>query len=159
MTGDGVSLVAAYMQVNKQKLVKTDGGEEYLTTMWLYYDDGSFQQHAILSDGTDVLFSAGTYQINGSFDVEKSVLTLHRTQKYADGVGLAEYDSTHDYNIGELGFIRVYPPAKRTPETILARMTTEDKIAQMLMPAFQNYTDETGATQKLTEMRPEIEKC
>ena len=157
-TGDGVSLVAAYMQVNKQKLVKADGGEDYLTTMWLYYDDGSFQQHAILSDGTDVLFSAGTYQIDGSFDVEKSVLTLHRTQKYADGVGLAAYDSTHDYNIGELGFIRVYPPAKRTPETILAGMTTEDKIAQMLMPAFRKYTDETGTQKKLTEMRPEIEE-
>ena len=46
--------------------------------------------------------------------------------------------------------------AAQSPETMLARMTTEQKIAQMLMPAFSNYTDETGAAQKLTEMRPEI---
>ena len=47
-------------------------------------------------------------------------------------------------------------PAALTPEEMLARMTSEEKIAQMLMPAFQNYTDEKGAQQKLTEMRPEI---
>ena len=46
---------------------------------------------------------------NGDFATPKSVLTLHRTQKYADGIGLVEYDSTHDYSMGKLGFIRIYP--------------------------------------------------
>ena len=44
----------------------------------------------------------------GAFKKE-SVLTLHRTKKYQDGTGLADYDSTHDYVIGELGFVRIYP--------------------------------------------------
>ena len=30
----------------------------------------------------------------------------------------------------------------RTPEQILAGMTTEEKVAQMLMPEFKYYTDE-----------------
>ena len=36
-------------------------------------------------------------------------MTIHRTQKYQDGVGLTDYDSTHDYPVGGLDFIRVYP--------------------------------------------------
>ena len=45
-----------------------------------------------------------------------------------------------------------------TPEDILAQMTTEEKIAQMLMPEFETYVDENGVEQKLTEMRPEMEE-
>ena len=45
----------------------------------------------------------------------------------------------------------------RTPEQILAGMTTEEKVAQMLMPEFKYYTDEKGQRHDLTEMRPEIE--
>ena len=44
----------------------------------------------------------------------------------------------------------------RSPEAILARMTTEEKIAQMLLPSFRRYTDGTGTQQKLTELPPEI---
>ena len=105
-----LKLVAAFMQVSKQKLVKADGSEEYLSTIWFYYDDGSFQQYAVLDGQENVLFSSGDYSVTdgGAFKKE-SVLTLHRTKKYQDGAGLADYDSTHDYVIGELGFIRVYP--------------------------------------------------
>ena len=108
-TRTGLKLVAAFMQVDKQKLVKTDGSEEYLPTVWFYYDDGSFQQYAVLDGQENVLFSAGEYQISGGFTEAGSVLALHRTQKYQDGTGLADYDSTHDYVIGELDFIRIYP--------------------------------------------------
>ena len=103
-----LNLVAAFMQVDKQKLVRTDGSEEYLTSIWFYYEDGSFEQYAIC-DGVDVLFSCGDYSVTDGVFVDQSVLTIHRNRKYQDGIGLAEYDSTHDYVIGELDFIRIYP--------------------------------------------------
>ena len=43
-----------------------------------------------------------------------------------------------------------------TPEDMLARMTTEEKVAQMIMPSFEGYTDENGVEQSLTEIRPEV---
>ena len=104
-----LKLVAAFMQVDKQKLVRTDGREDYLPTIWLYYNDGSFQQYAIVDGHNDVLFSCGDYSVTDGVFTAKSVLTIHRTRKYQDGVGLAAYDSTHDYVIEELDFIRIYP--------------------------------------------------
>ena len=103
-------VVAAFMQVDKQKLVKQDGTEAMLTTMWFYYGDGTFQQFALSENGDDVLFSEGVYSVsNGSFVDKDAVLTIHRTKKYQDGEGLAPYDSTHDYVIGDLEFLRIYP--------------------------------------------------
>ncbi|MBQ4249509.1 MAG: hypothetical protein II705_05640 [Clostridia bacterium] len=102
-------LTAAFMQTGKQKLVKTDGSEEYLPTIWFYYDDGTFEQHAIVDEETDVLFSTGDYSVTDEGFTDDSVLTIHRNKKYQDGAGLSEYDSTHDYLIGELDFIRIYP--------------------------------------------------
>ncbi len=87
---------AVFMQADKQKLVREDGTENYLSTIWMYYDNGSFQQYALMPEtGEEVLFSTGDYVIKGVFATPKSILTLHRTQKFADGVGLSEYDSTH----------------------------------------------------------------
>ena len=105
------ALVAAFMQVDKQKLVKTDGSEAYLPTIWFYYDDGSFRQFAVTERNENVLFSCGSYAVTDGVFTDKSVLTIHRTQKYQDGNGLSDYDSTHDYRIGDLDFIRVYPKA------------------------------------------------
>lgn len=104
-----LKLVAAFMQVGKQKLVKADGNEVYLSTIWFYYDDGSFQQYAVLGGHENMLFSCGDYTVTDGLFLNSSVLTIHRTQKYQDGIGLADYDSTHDYPIAELDFIRVYP--------------------------------------------------
>ena len=42
---------------------------------------------------------------------------------------------------------------------MLGRMTTEEKIAQMLMLEFRNFTDESGETRALTALRPEIEEA
>lgn len=108
-TNPGQQLVAAFMQVDKQKLVKADGSEAYLPTLWFYYDDGSFRQFAVTEGNENVLFSCGNYTVTDGVFTDESVLTIHRTQKYQDGIGLADYDSTHDYLIGELDFIRVYP--------------------------------------------------
>ena len=96
------------MQMDKQKLVKTDGTEEYLPTIWLYYDDGTFEQYAVIDGVNDILFSRGDYSVTSDSFANDYVLTIHRTQKYQDGTGLTDYDSTHDYVLGELGFIRIY---------------------------------------------------
>lgn len=103
-----LQLVAAFMHVDKQKLVKADGSEEYLSTIWFYYNDGSFRQYAVVDGKEIVLFSCGDYSIASDAFENESVLTIHRTRKYQDGTGLTDYDSTHDYVIGELGFIRIY---------------------------------------------------
>lgn len=102
-------VVAAFMQADKQKLVKADSSVEMLTTMWFYYEDGSFEQYALIDNEENVLFSSGDYSINGDFSAKESVLTIHRTKKYKDGAGLSDYESEHDYIIGDLEFIRVYP--------------------------------------------------
>ena len=107
-----LKLTAAFIQTDKQLLVHTDGSEEYLPTMWFYFDDGTFRQYALFDGREDRLFSRGEYSITGGgFADAGAVLTIHRTQKYKDGVGLADYDSLHDYVIGELDFIRIYPAA------------------------------------------------
>ena len=103
-----LKLVAVFMQMDKQKLVKTEGTEEYLPTIWLYYDDGTFKQYAVVDGENNILFSCGDYSVTSDSFANESMLTIHRTQKYQDGTGLTDYDSTHDYVLGELGFIRIY---------------------------------------------------
>lgn len=39
-----------------------------------------------------------------------------------------------------------------SPAAVLASMTTEEKITQMLMPAFRYFTDENGTKQPMTEL-------
>ena len=104
----GKPVAAVFISPDKQKFTDASGTELALPTLWVYYGDGTFEQYATI-DGADVLFSSGDYTIDGSFDVEGSTLTLHRTQKYDAAKGLADYDSTHDYKMGELGFTRILP--------------------------------------------------
>ncbi len=107
---EGVEPVAVFMQDKKQKLEKENGTEVYLPTTWIYYDDGSFQQYVLTDNEEDILFSTGDYHFaDGGFTKEGAVITIHRTQKYQDGKGLSDYDSTHDYEIGSLGFYKAYP--------------------------------------------------
>ena len=46
-------------------------------------------------------------------------------------------------------------PAADPCEEILAGMTTEEKISQMIMPSFRYYTDGAGNLQGMTELTPE----
>ena len=48
--------------------------------------------------------------------------------------------------------------SERTTESIFENMTTEQKVAQLLMPAFFYYTNEEGKTVGVQEIRPEIEE-
>ena len=131
----GVSVAAVFMQPAMQKLVRKDGTEVMLSTLWIYFDNGTFRQYAQIPGTGEVLFSSGDYSVTDGFvssgaDAD-SVLTLHRTQKYADGTGLTAYDSTHDYVISELGFFRVYPPA------------AEVKVAPAAIPDIREDAAET----------------
>jgi len=45
---------------------------------------------------------------------------------------------------------------KSTPEEILAGMTMEEKISQMLMPSFRYYPDKNGNQQGVTELPSDI---
>ena len=89
-TNPDQQLAAAFMQMDKQKLVKADGSEVYLPTLWFYYDDGSFRQFAVTEGNENVLFSCGNYTVTDGVFTDESVLTIHRTQKYQDGIGLAD---------------------------------------------------------------------
>ncbi|MBR6259502.1 MAG: S-layer homology domain-containing protein [Oscillospiraceae bacterium] len=42
-------------------------------------------------------------------------------------------------------------------KAVLAGMTTEEKVSQLLMPAFRYYTDEDGKLKGLDEITPEVE--
>ncbi len=44
----------------------------------------------------------------------------------------------------------------RTPETILAGMSTQEKLAQMIMPAFRWYPDANGEKQNVTELPADV---
>ncbi len=103
-------LVAVYMQDRIQKFEHKDGSEEYLPTTWIYYDDGTFQQYVLIDSEDDTLFSEGDYHFeSGDFEQKNSKIVIHRTKKYKDGVGLSDYDSTHEYELDTLGFVKVYP--------------------------------------------------
>jgi len=130
-----LAITAVFMESNKQKLVMQDGTEEYLPTIWIYYNNGTFEQFAVLPDGEDVLFSTGDYSLaGGGFADQSAILTLHRTQKYKDGVGLADYESIHDYEIGTLDFFRVFPKTsdadKQTPASAEEQAEQEEQVEQ-----------------------------
>lgn len=102
---------AVFYGNDKQPWQEQDGDSEMLDTWWIYYADGTFDQFAVLDDQI-VLFSLGTYQLSegSSFIYEKSdtsgMITIRRTKKYlADG--LAPYESSHEYELSTLGFVRI----------------------------------------------------
>jgi len=56
-----------------------------------------------------------------------------------------------------LSALLIMPARAADPcEVMLKRMSTEDKISQMIMPAFRYYTDEAGQMQPLDEITPDV---
>ena len=43
-----------------------------------------------------------------------------------------------------------------TPQSLLATMTTEEKVAQLLMPTFRRFPDDAGQTQNVTQLNDAI---
>lgn len=104
---------AIFYGIDKQPYTERDGDREMLDTWWIYYTDGSFEQYAVLEDKV-VLFSEGTYTLGegSSFVYEKNGegsdrITIQRTKKYQAG-SLAPYESSHEYELGTLGLVRIY---------------------------------------------------
>lgn len=102
----------AFTQTDEQEQAGSESRGEQLSGIWFFYDDGSFQQYARVENQGFVLYSTGDYTISGGFGDADAGLTIHRTQTYADGIGLTADDSTQDYAIGDPGWIHVYPPAE-----------------------------------------------
>jgi len=104
-------VTAVFYGGDKQPFTKKDGGQDMLDTWWIYFSDGTFVQYAILEHDI-VLFSEGVYKLadGGSFGYEltpeKNVITIRRTKKYTQD-GLQEYHSSHDYELGTLGLVRI----------------------------------------------------
>lgn len=103
---------AVFYGDDKQAWTGEDGQPKTLDTWWVYFSDGSFEQYAVL-DNKVVLFSLGSYELSGnsSFVYEKNgeepgVITIRRTMKYTKD-GLAPYESSHEYELAKLGFIRI----------------------------------------------------
>ena len=110
LKGEIPACEAVFVGVEKQPYTDEAGRESMLNTVWLYFDDMTFEQYAFV-DGAMQLFSTGTYDLSGEegflLKDGKTLarqLTLHRMQKYQAGKGLAEYDSTHTYDLNTLGF-------------------------------------------------------
>lgn len=103
---------AIFYGIEKQPFTEEDGDQEMLDTWWIYYSDGTFEQFAILEDKV-ILFSEGTYTLGegSSFVYEKKadtsdMITIRRTKKYQSG-SLAVYESSHEYELSTLGFVRI----------------------------------------------------
>ncbi len=101
---------AVFVGVEKQPYTDEAGKQSMLNTVWMYFDDMTFEQYAFV-DGAMQLFSTGMYDLSGEdgflLKDGKTLakqLTLHRTQKYQAGKGLAEYESTHTYDLNTIGF-------------------------------------------------------
>ena len=45
-----------------------------------------------------------------------------------------------------------------SPESILEKMSTQEKVAQVILPAFRYYTDEKGEKQDLTQITEDVSK-
>jgi hypothetical protein len=73
-----------------------------LPSLWVYFADATFKQYRLTDDRQNILFSTRDYALDGDFTIEGSILTLHRDHKYQDSMGLADYDSTHDIELGTL---------------------------------------------------------
>ncbi|MBQ2040682.1 MAG: hypothetical protein II482_00890 [Lachnospiraceae bacterium] len=103
-----------YLGSQKQPYTNAKGVDLMLDTVWVYYTDGSFEQYAIIKDRVE-LFSAGTYELGEGagfklFDEPEanSTITINRNYKYVEGSGLQDYESSHTYQLGALGFDSLY---------------------------------------------------
>ena len=111
--GEDADVAAAFMHAEAQPFVQEDGTRITLPTMWFYFADGTFRQFALINEKEDVLFSTGSYTIDGDFRDDSATVHIARDHKYFAIKGLDEYESAHDFTIGEItgamGFTRIFP--------------------------------------------------
>ena len=141
---NGKHVTAIYYGEDAQPFTEPDGDEEELDTIWVYYDDMTFEQFAEVDEKT-CLFSEGTYSFanNSDFvydenDANPGGVIITRTQKYQTGKGLAPYDSTHEYDftdIAKRGFVKIYPDSTDSDSAVVTVFYGDDK---------QPFTEEDG---------------
>ncbi len=113
----GKKIEAVFYGLDKQLLVEEDGDKEMLDTVWLYFDDMTFEQYAVV-DGIMTLFSTGDYvfEDGGDFIYEEAEdnfgdITISRHQKYSiSDDSLSPYESVHTYDLKSLGFVQLFSP-------------------------------------------------
>ena len=115
-----------------------------LDTIWIFYTDGTFDQYAEI-DNAFRYFSNGTYffRDGGDFhistDGEEDLIVINRTHKYsAETKEIAEYESSHEYRLGTLGYRQIYAPDDQKK---ISAIFGDDRT--------EEYTDETGVTRYL----------
>ena len=111
----GKNVCAIFVGIDKQP---SGGADELIDTIWIYFDDETFEQYAEV-DKEMVLFSQGNYYfendgnfIDGQKDSSKGQITIDRTKKYQYGKGLIDYSSHHTYDLYALGFKCVFAQNK-----------------------------------------------
>ena len=141
----GVQVAAVFFGDDRQLFIESDGDEEMLDTFWVYYTDGTFEQFAE-EDDKFVMFSTGTYEFeeNSNFHYEEgipdqSIITIRRNKKYNATDGLTDYDSEHTYDLGTIGYSRIFA-LEENGKTIKSIFYGNDK---------QPYVEEDGDDEML----------
>ena len=119
---DGVDVVAIFADGLAQPVgvpAGPDSNEESkkVDTLWIYYSDNTFDQYAQGPEGFEI-FSTGTYSFDkdGDFLIEEEgengIIVINRNKKVtSEESGLTDYESSHEYELGTLGFEQLYGPA------------------------------------------------
>ena len=140
-TSDNKNVEAIFVGIDKQP---SGGRDDLIDTVWIYYDDNTFEQYAEVDDEL-VFFSQGVYHFedDGGFVVgltnpDKDQLVLNRNKKYQYGQGVVDYSSLHTYDLYSLGFDPIY----------LAR-EGEPKLVAFLAGDSKQFYKNNGKTQRI----------
>ena len=118
-------------------------GQDKADTIWIYYSDNTFDQYAETGEKFD-LFSKGTYAFKdgGDFiigeDEDNGIIVINRTHKLSPE-GLTEHESSHEYELGTLGFEQLFGPEDAGKQIVAIFGDTR----------FERYTDDDGITRFL----------
>lgn len=144
--GDERLVAAVFTKDDGQLYIEKDGDREYLDTMWVYYTDGTFEQYVEGDDDNLLLFSTGTYKLDGGdfvFDegeVDYGDITIERDKKYQNGK-LSGYSSSHTYDLGSLGFVQLYALDERDSRHVEAVFYGLDKQLFVERDGEREYLD------------------
>lgn len=122
-------------------------------TIWIYYSDNTFDQFTETPAGY-VLFSTGTYSFTegGDFVIvegeDNGSIAIDRNQKYSmETRKPEEYASSHEYDLGTLGFVQLYGPESGKEveaifgDTYQIRHADQDGVVRHLDGVWIYYTD------------------
>ncbi len=150
---DGIDVVTIFAAPNAQPIdmpLPPDSEETEIKadTLWIYYSDNTFDQYTQGPEGYG-LFSTGTYSLeNGANFIikegkDKGSIVINRNKKRTfddpDATGLKDYDSSHEYDLGSLGFTQIYGP-KDEGKKIEAVFGDDNQLL---------YTDDSGVVRHL----------